>query len=415
MAARGSSLARKAFGEDADKSLIVTYESHRAAHRYVSSALEEINGVAILQGPKGSGKTTIINELVPRLKREAPIAVFDGSKLAARRPVRSMLSQFGVENIPEEDEAMLQTLNNYATQQARSGAAPILIVDNADRLEPSTLSLLNWLSTLDVRGRWALRFVLTGKERLSRLVENHSMRHFECRHPAVFTLNPMSKREAGIYLRTKLIVAGGENSESVFSLDLCENLHECSRGWPGRLNELAIEAMSQMGDTNGTRSDPVVIVTDDGRKVAEHTVTTRETIIGRDKLADIVINDSYASKLHAMLRLQENAVILLDLNSTNGTRVNSTETMKAVLHNGDVISIGRYRLTIENLPDVSEEMAEKIRRADTLTLEDPGDIRRSRAMHNIRRLGTEKEASFETRRSPFHQAGALRDSTTQAT
>lgn len=415
MAARGSSLACKAFGKDADKSLIVTYESHRAAHRYVSSALEEINGIAILQGPQGSGKTTIINELVPRLKREAPVAVFDGSKAAARRPVGSILSQFGVESIPEEDEAMLQTLNNYVTQQARSGTAPILIFDNADRLEPSTLSLLNWLSTLDVRGRWAIRFVLTGKDRLSRLVANHSMRNFECRHPAVFTLNPMSKREAGIYLRTKLIVAGGENSETIFSLDLCENLHERSRGWPGRLNELALEAMSRIGENTGARPEPLVIVMDDGRKVAEHTLTTREIIIGRDKMADIVIDDGYVSKMHAMLRLHETAVILLDLNSTNGTRVNSMETMKAVLHNDDVISIGRYRLTVENLPTVSEELTEEIKRGDTLTLDDPSDIRRSRAMHNIRRLDKGKEPQFEARPSPIHQPGVVRDSTTQAT
>ena len=70
----GSSIARKAFGEDADKSLIVTYESHRAAHRYIASALEEANGIAMLQGPRGAGKTTIINELVPLLKRDTSIA-----------------------------------------------------------------------------------------------------------------------------------------------------------------------------------------------------------------------------------------------------------------------------------------------------------------------------------------------------
>ena len=41
------------------------------------------------------------------------------------------------------------------------------------------------------------------------------------------------------------------------------------------------------------------------------------------------------------------------------------------------------RLKVENLPSVNREMADKIRRADTLTLQHMDDIRRKRARHNI--------------------------------
>jgi type II secretory pathway predicted ATPase ExeA len=414
MATCGSSLARKAFGEDADKDLIFTYESRRAAHRYVSSALEEKIGIAILQGPHGAGKTTIINELAPRLKREVPIALFDGAKASMQFPVSSMLSQFGVDIIPQEDERMLQTLSIYLIRQARSGTAPILIIDNADRLEPSTLSLLNWLAALDVRGRWAMRFVLTGSERLADLIAKRSMRHFEHRHPAVFALNPLSKREAVIYLRTKWIGAGGENPEAVFSLDICENLHESSRGWPGPLNDLAMEAISRIGENEDKQLVPRIIVTDDSQTVAEYSVTKRETIIGRDKMADIVMNDGYVSKLHAILQLYKTGVVLLDLNSTNGTLVNSLEIMKTVLHNNDIIFIGRHRLKVEGLPAVSEEMIEKIRRSDTLIIDNPDDIRRSRAMHNIRRTAAGKESLLKSRPSSLSRPDALRDSEAHA-
>jgi type II secretory pathway predicted ATPase ExeA len=331
----GSSIARKAFGEDADKSLIVTYESHRAAHRYIASALEEANGIAMLQGPRGAGKTTIINELVPLLKRDTSIAVFDGANLASQPHVSNVLPQFGINVEGGKDDQLLQTLNAFVTQQAGSGTAPVLIVDNADRLEPSALSLLNWLAALDVRGRWAIRFVLTGTERLTELVADYSMRHFERRHPAVFNMNPLSRRETVIYLRTKFIVAGGANAEDVLSLDVCEDLHELSRGWPGRLNDLALHTVSGIGDSNNTQSDPCITVSNDGKTVAEFALNKSEIIIGRDKTADIVIDDPYVSKRHAMLQLDENAVMLFDLNSTNGTRVNSTDTMHSVLRNND--------------------------------------------------------------------------------
>jgi hypothetical protein len=54
-----------------------------------------------------------------------------------------------------------------------------------------------------------------------------------------------------------------------------------------------------------------------------------------------------------------------------------------VLRNNDIISLGRHRIKVENVPAISADMAETIRRADTLTLKNLDDIRRSRAMHNL--------------------------------
>jgi type II secretory pathway predicted ATPase ExeA len=377
------SLGSRAFGEHADSSLIVAYESHQDAIHFLTAALSQPNGIALLQGPRGAGKTTTINEQLNWLQRTAPVAVFDGARESTRELVSGMLSQYGVDVIPQQDEQMLQTLGNYLSQKTRVGEAPILIVDNADRLGSSTLSLLNWLAALDAQGRWALRIVLTGRESMADLASKHSMRNIERRHPAVYTMNPLSHREAVNYLRTRLIAAGGESVDEVFPIDVCEVLHEQARGWPGRLNDFALEAMARMDELKDTRSAPRVIVTCDGETLAEYALTKRECIIGRDDMADIVIKDNYVSKLHAMLQLYSNAVVLLDLNSTNGTLVNSVETPKKVLRNRDVISLGKHRLKVENLPVVSEEMAERIRAADTLTIKNLDDVRRSRARHNI--------------------------------
>jgi type II secretory pathway predicted ATPase ExeA len=383
MPIQGPSLGSKAFGEDADRNLIVAYESHQEALRFLTSALAQPNGIALLQGPRGAGKTTSVSEQLGWWRRSSAVAIFDGSRASTRQLVSGMLSQYGVEVIPQQDEQMLQALGNHLSQKTRSGEAPILIVDNADKLGSSTLSMLNWLAALDAQGRWALRIVLTGRERMAELVSKHSLRNLERRHPTVFTLNPLSQREAISYLRTRFIAAGGEGAPDVFPIDVCEALHEQSRGWPGRLNDFALEALGRMDELKDTRSAPRVIVTSNGETLAEYALTKRECIIGRDDMADIVIKDNYVSKLHAMLQLYSNALVLLDLNSTNGTIVNSVETPKKVLRNNDIISLGSHRLKIENLPSVSQAMAEKIRAADTLILKNLDDIRRKRARHNI--------------------------------
>lgn len=388
MQAHDSTLASRAFGELADKSLVVAYQSHQDALRFLASSLSRANGVAILQGPNGSGKTTIAREQQGWSARDAATAFVDGRHLIPRRLVADMLAQYGVgTTAADEDQQMLQQLSNFLSQEARNGQAAVLFVDDADQATSSALRLLNWLAALDVRGSFALRIVLTGKEqRLSGLLRDEGMRNLARRHPATYTLNPLTEQEAMIYLRTRLIAAGGERSEKVFPVETCSQLHERAGGWPGKLNRLAISVMERMAELKSARSVPRVIVTLDGESVAEYELTDREYVIGRNELSDIVIEDTYVSKIHAMLKVYANAVVLLDLNSTNGTTVNSRTIQKTVLRNNDIIMLGRYKLKVDGLPALSPELDEKISASDTLTMQNLKDLRRARARRTIRAL-----------------------------
>ena len=386
MQAPGSLLGSRAFGEHADAGLIVAYQSHQDALRFLSSALSQPNGVALLQGPTGSGKTTIVNEQLDWSSRAAAVALVDGANLSPRRLVTDTLSQFGVQTTSQPDEQLLQQLSNFVTGETRSAQAPVLIVDNADRVTSSALRLLNWLAALDVGATYALRIVLTGKDRLSTLLQDDSTRSLARRNPAAYTLNPLTAQETMIYLRTRLIAAGGERSETVFPIEVCDRLRELSRGWPGPLNERAIEVMERMTELQSAKSVPRVIVTCDGETVAEYELSRRQHVIGRTDLADIIIEDSYVSKMHAILQVYSNAIVLFDLNSTNGTTVNSTIVQKTILRNNDIIALGRYRLKIENVPVLSAEMDAQIRAADTLTMKNLDDLRRARARRVITAL-----------------------------
>ena len=386
MKPKHSTLGSRAFGEHADPGLIVAYESHQDALRFLSSALSQANGVGFLQGPTGSGKSTILREQRDWSSRDASVALVEGTHLAPRRFLIDMLSQFGVQVGPEPDEQLLQKLNSFVTQQTRAANSPLLIIDNADHATSSALRLLNWVAALETRGNYALRIVLSGKEGLSSLPRQDGMRSLARRNPATYSLNPLTEQETMIYLRTRLIAAGGERGDKVFPVDVCEQLHETSRGWPGALNERAIEAVESMTEPQPDRPAPRVIVSYDGATVAEYELTERQYVIGRADTADIVIEDSYVSKMHAMLQVFGNAIILADLNSTNGTTVNSRIVAKSVIKSNDIIALGRHRLKIENAPAITPKMDEAIKATDTVTMQSLDDLRRSRARRTITML-----------------------------
>jgi type II secretory pathway predicted ATPase ExeA len=382
----GSSLEKRAFGEHSDNGLVVACASHQLALRFLSASLAHSNGIALLKGSTGSGKTTIVNEQLDWSSRRAAVAMIDGASLTPRHLLQSILSQFEISPVPQHEEFMLQAVNKFAVQQARSAEAPVLIVDNVDRATESALRVLNWLAALDVQGRYALRIVLTGTDRISKLVRSESMRDLAKRNPATYSLNPLTARETMLYLRTRFIAAGGEHSEKVFSLRVCDRLHELSGGWPGRLNDCAFKLLEKMSQKRKGGSVPRVIITCDGETLAEHILTKHQYVIGRADLADIVVDDTYVSKMHALIQVYSNALILLDLNSTNGTTVNSIETQKTILRSNDIISLGRLRLKVENAPVINAETDEQIRASDTLTMQNLEDIRRVRAQHNIAAL-----------------------------
>jgi predicted component of type VI protein secretion system len=68
--------------------------------------------------------------------------------------------------------------------------------------------------------------------------------------------------------------------------------------------------------------------------------------VGREDENSIQLNDDRISRFHAKLQDHSGRVILTDLDSTNGTRVNGHSVQMRILQPGDVISVGRCVLLL---------------------------------------------------------------------
>jgi hypothetical protein len=74
------------------------------------------------------------------------------------------------------------------------------------------------------------------------------------------------------------------------------------------------------------------------------------TVIGRSRRCDIVLTDANVSRQHAEIRRQDSGFMLLDLGSTNGTRVNRRDVKQVVLQHGDRIELGTTEFLFERQP-----------------------------------------------------------------
>jgi type II secretory pathway predicted ATPase ExeA len=81
-----------------------------------------------------------------------------------------------------------------------------------------------------------------------------------------------------------------------------------------------------------------------GQPVEEYALEQSSIVVGRDRLCDICIAGLKASRFHALLSLTEEGVVVVDLDSTNGTTVNDKRVDRYVLDDKDIISLGDTRI-----------------------------------------------------------------------
>jgi predicted component of type VI protein secretion system len=77
--------------------------------------------------------------------------------------------------------------------------------------------------------------------------------------------------------------------------------------------------------------------------------------VGREEENSIQLNDDRISRFHAKLQDHSGRVILTDLGSTNGTRVNGHPIQMRILQTGDVISVGRCVLLLSERTEEDED------------------------------------------------------------
>ena len=76
-------------------------------------------------------------------------------------------------------------------------------------------------------------------------------------------------------------------------------------------------------------------------------ITTPVTMLGRGTDCDLRLVDAGVSRHHAEIRVEGNEVVVVDLESTNGTFVNGQPIKRAMLVNGTRVSLGRTTLIFQ--------------------------------------------------------------------
>ena len=353
---------------------VITYHSQRAALDMLRETHEHAKGLSLLQGPTLSGKSILIRSYLESIDHDCAVAVVDGKGLNTTNLLLAILHKFGYDIDLSSANELLGLVRVFALQQSASSVPPLLIIENTHELNPSALRALCELALIRTRTGSALKLVLVSDRSLAPIVNSPGMRAISDRLLHDFHLHPMTRDETRTYLHEKLHAAGAEFPAFVFPNSVCDELWKASGGWPGILDRIALLALARgetlpipreavehpalpVGtwdiDVVSTSEEspaavppqpPRLILTNNGSVIQDLKMQKARLLIGRSEHNDIAIGSRFISRHHALIVRHGNSTFLMDLNSTNGTFVNSKRVSNQVLTHDDVITVGHHKI-----------------------------------------------------------------------
>lgn len=388
----------------------VAYGARSEALEFLAATYSHAHGLGLFQGPALSGKTTILKHFAASLDDETAFAIVDGAGVEPPVLLQNILGQFGYELQFDSVSELLNMLKVFVRHQAGRGRPPLLIIENTHAMNPGTLGTLCELVTIKVQEESALRLVLASDRSMAAMMRAPALSCMAERLTGSFVLKPLTPGETKAYLRAKLEAGGCPAPETVLPPAVCEEVHAASQGWPGIADRLVLLAFAKAAkcpievghierpslpedlpdlldsrDWEGGAGDedaPVIYVTYNGQTLHEIRLTKPRLLIGRSEHNDLRISSRFISRHHALFVRHGAATFLMDLNSTNGTFVNSRRISNLMMKNDDVVLLGNHRIKFVDPTATERRPLDDAGFTETMVMKNLEDIRRLLAREN---------------------------------
>jgi len=186
--------------------------THRRAMYYLNYAIKERAGFILLTGEVGSGKTTLVSDVINRLDKTVTLARVFNTKVDSEQLLAMINDDFGLEVKGKDKVALLKELNDFVVEQHAKGYNPVLIIDEAQNLKPELLEEIRMLSNLETDRAKLLQIVLVGQPELREILSVSGLRQLRQRISINCSIYPLTQEETLEYILHRLEVAGNRDA-----------------------------------------------------------------------------------------------------------------------------------------------------------------------------------------------------------
>ncbi len=205
-------------------------------------AMRDEQGIAVLSGASGTGKTLLCHCLLERI--ESPGIFLTNSHFADRAALlQAILYDLGQPYQGKSEQELRLALTEELLKTFAEGNYTLLIIDEAQNLSAELFEEVRLLSNLEARQGKAVQVLLVGQPELLAMLRLPEMDKLRQRVAVWAVLDPLPTDEAVDYLNAQLRLAGAR-PEKLMTAEALAVLAEHGRGIPRVLNHVAHEALS---------------------------------------------------------------------------------------------------------------------------------------------------------------------------
>lgn len=209
--------------------------AHKRAMSYLDYGIKERAGFILLTGEVGSGKTTIIRNLIRKNLDNVLLSKVFNTRVDSEQLLAMINDDFGLPVQNKDKITLLRELNAFLIDQFLQGRQPVLIIDEAQNLGYELLEEVRMLSNLETDDAKLLQIILVGQPELRRTLASPDLVQLRQRISISCHIQPLSPNETEQYILHRLETAGDRNAVR-FSQETINIIYTYSRGVPRLIN-----------------------------------------------------------------------------------------------------------------------------------------------------------------------------------
>jgi general secretion pathway protein A len=213
---------------------------HQAIMAKVDYVLDYRQGMTVIYGDVGTGKTSLARTLIDRLSDNYEVVFLTNPNFNSEmHMVKTVCAEFGIE--PKRSlYAQTEALQSYLLDAFAENRFPVLILDEAQLLKKRTLEMLRQFSNFETNEQKLIQVILVGQSELKNKLKKH--RALMSRIIMASTLDSLSLEDMIEMIHFRLVdVAKG--SMEMFEPDAIDKIYFYSKGIPRATIKLCSAAM----------------------------------------------------------------------------------------------------------------------------------------------------------------------------
>ena len=232
-------LRRRPFRPTPDTDADFPAATHEAAIHHLRRALDDDEGIILLTGEPGTGKTLVARKLLEDLDESVRVVLLTNSHVSRKGDLlQAILFDLGLPYQGLTEQVARLAVTESCLDFYREGGKTLVVVDEAHHLAADVLEELRLLSNLEGKDGKAVQVILVALPVIEETLDQPALAALRQRLTVWARLDPLDPEESAEYLRHQVAAAGG-NPDKVFGEDVLDILAHAGQGLPRILNQAA--------------------------------------------------------------------------------------------------------------------------------------------------------------------------------